>query len=73
VTANVTEVDMSKREIEQQADVLWGLKAIAGYINRNKRQTHYLVEKKKIRVKHVTDKLISARRSELDQDLSSET
>jgi hypothetical protein len=46
-------------------DVLWGVAAIAAYINRSERQTYYLIAKG-LPAKKIGRKIIMARRHELD-------
>jgi hypothetical protein len=48
------------------SDVLWGVDAIAKYIQRTTRQTYYLIAKRKIPAKKLGAKTIVARKSELD-------
>ena len=52
---------------------LWGVAAIAVYIDRTERQTQYLIERKRLRVKRVGPKTIIADPAEIDADLKCES
>jgi hypothetical protein len=52
-------------------DLLWGVEAIAAYIKRNKRQTYYLLQTKKIPAQKVGP-LWLGRCSKIDAALSGE-
>jgi hypothetical protein len=64
---------MSQRQPYPSSEYVWGVQEIGNYINAKKRKTQYLIETGKIRVKHVGPKTIVAKKSQLDEDLSSET
>lgn len=51
-------------------DLLWGVAAIASYIQRTERQTYYLIAKGHIPAKKLGAKTILARKSELDSALA---
>ena len=53
-------------------DLLWGVKAIAKHIRRPKRKTQYLIDKRRIPVKHLGPKTIVGSRTEIDKSLKSD-
>jgi hypothetical protein len=56
----------------ENGDILWGVEAIAAYINRNVRQTYYLLQCQKIPAQKV-GALWVGRRSTIDRALTGET
>jgi hypothetical protein len=67
--------------MSQNSDgLLWGVQSIGNYIFRGssikpeqkKRRAQYLIDTKRVRVRHVGPKLICARTDQLDEDLSAE-
>ena len=54
------------------ADYLWGVPAIAAYINKPVRATYYLIERGVIPTKKFGERIIVARTSEIDKALAPE-
>jgi len=54
-------------------DLIWGVPAIARYINRTDRTTYYLIAKGFIPIKKLGPRTIVARTSELDRAFSDAT
>lgn len=55
------------------SDLIWGVDAIATYINRSARQVYFLITKGLIPIKRLGDRTIVARTSELDRYFSDAT
>jgi hypothetical protein len=64
---------MSQDQPQSSRSYLWGVRAIAGYINRSERQTQYLIERKRLTVKKLGPKTIIADPAEIDADLADPT
>jgi predicted DNA-binding transcriptional regulator AlpA len=53
-------------------DILWGVRAIAEYVNRTERQAYHLVATGALPARKIGPRLIVARRSEIDRVISSQ-
>ena len=51
-------------------DIVWGVDGIAREIKRPKRQTQYLIDKRKIRVDRIGPKTIVTTRTKLQQEFA---
>lgn len=58
---------------DDESDLLWGVEAIAKHIRRGKRQTQYLLYKRKLPFKKLSHRIVVASRAEIDAHLKSET
>jgi hypothetical protein len=60
---------MTATQNESDGDILWGVAAIAHYIKRSKRQTHYLISKRRIPVEKPGPKTITGSKSKISAAL----
>jgi hypothetical protein len=59
----------SRKNESDDADILWGVAAIARHIRRSKRQTFYLIQTRRIPVDYLGPRTITASKSKLDARL----
>ena len=62
----------NRNQSDDDHDLLWGVSAIANHIRRPKRQAQYLIDKKRIPVKHVGPKMIVGSKTKIDASLKSD-